>query len=172
MDNMAETDVWEKVGRKIVPAIVNIRVRRPYSFDTAKSGGGRATGFVVDKSLGLICTNAHVVTGAPLSARATFFDQETFKPGAADVNLSTLYSDPVHDFAFVKYNTEDLKANNVEPAQLSFAQEVKVFQDICIMGNDGGQVISLLPGIISRVDRNPPRLWDLFSDSSEYVHKF
>jgi S1-C subfamily serine protease len=169
---MAETDVWDTIARKIVPAIVNIQVALPYSFDTAESGGGRATGFVVDKSLGLICTNAHVITGAPLSARATFFERESFEPGAADVNLSTFYTDPVHDFAFVRYNTEDLKADDIEPAQLSFAQEVKVFQDICIMGNDAGQVISLLPGIVSRVNRNPPSLWHLFNDSSEYHRKF
>ncbi len=49
---MAETDVWDTIARKIVPAIVNIQVARPYSFDTAELGGGRATGFVVDKSLG------------------------------------------------------------------------------------------------------------------------
>jgi len=172
IENMAETDVWDTIARNIVPAIVNIQVARPYSFDTAESGGGRATGFVVDKRLGLICTNAHVITGAPLSARATFFERESFEPGAADVKLSTMYTDPVHDFAFVKYNTEDLKAHDIEPAQLSFAKEVKVFQDICIMGNDAGQVINLLPGILSRVNRNPPSLWDLFTDTSEYHRKF
>lgn len=127
---------------------------------------------MVDKSLGLICRNAHVITGAPLSARATLFERESFVPGAADVKLSTIYTDPVHDFAFVRYDTQDLKAHVIKPAQLSFAEEVKVFQDICIMGNDAGEVISLRPGIVSRVTRNPPSLWNIFNDSSEYHRKF
>ena len=139
-----------------------------FPFDAADSSAFRGTGFVVDKNLGLMCTNAHIITGAPLSARATFFEKEHFKAGAVDVNISTSYTDPVHDFAFVRYNTEDLKAKKIEASQLSFAQEVKVFQDICIMGNDSGEVIGLLPGIISKVDRNPPNLWDKFNDSSGY----
>jgi len=102
----------------------------------AELGEGRATRFVIDKILGLICTNAHVIIGAPLSARATFFERESFELDATDVNLSTFYTDLVHDFAFVRYNTEDLKADDIELAQLSFAQEIKVFQDICIMSND------------------------------------
>ena len=164
---MSEKDAWADIAHQVVPSIVNIRVARPYPFDTQDASAGRATGFVVDKSLGLICTNAHVSTGAPWSARATFFERKQFKFGAADVNLSAIYTDPVHDFAFVRYKTDDVKAKNIDPVQLSFADEVKVFQDICIMGNDGGEVISLLPGLISRVDRNPPSLWGSYSDTSE-----
>ena len=163
---------WDVIAPKAVPAIVNLLVARPYPFDTAESGIARATGFVVDKRLGLICTNKHIIADAPQSARATFFEKETSKPGAADVGISACYIDPVHDFAFAKYNVDELKALNIEPAELSFAQKVKLFEKICIIGNDASEVISLLPGSISRIDRNPPSLCQLFSDTSEYHHEF
>lgn len=169
---MTKTNTWDKIARKIVLAIINIQVTRSYFFDTMKSSEDRAIEFVVNKKLDLICTNAHVLSSASLSARATFFEWESFEPDAANVNLFIIYTDPVHDFAFARYNTKDLKIDDIKSVQLSFAQEVKVFQDICIMSNDAGQIINLLLDVISKINRNSSNLWNLFNDSSEYHHKF
>jgi len=88
---------------------------RLYSFDTAELGRGRITRFIVDESLGLIYINAYVIIGVLLLARVTFFERESFEPGIVDINLSTFYIDPIYNFAFVRYNTEDLKADDIEP---------------------------------------------------------
>jgi S1-C subfamily serine protease len=58
---------------------------------------GHATGFVVDRRRGLILTNRHVVTDGPVTADAIFLSKE-------EVALTPFYRDPVHDFAFFRFN--------------------------------------------------------------------
>lgn len=53
---------WEESLKKVVPAIVVIRVCLCSAFDGDRASYGHATGFVVDKARGIILTNRHVVT--------------------------------------------------------------------------------------------------------------
>ena len=88
-------------------------------------------------------TNRHVATAGPLSFRATFF-KEHYKAGAAEVSLKVVHPDSVHEFPLVRYDPFELAAKGIEPAQLSLAEKVRVFEEICVMRNDRGQIISLL----------------------------
>lgn len=56
------TALWQKSLATVVPAIVVIRVCSCSAFDGESPGYSHATGFVVDKSRGIILTNRHVVT--------------------------------------------------------------------------------------------------------------
>lgn len=53
---------WEESLKKVVPAIVVIRVCLCSAFDGDRASYSHATGFVVDKVRGIILTNRHVVT--------------------------------------------------------------------------------------------------------------
>jgi hypothetical protein len=46
---------------QVVPAVVVLRITGVRAFDTESASSSYATGFIVDKKLGLILTNRHVV---------------------------------------------------------------------------------------------------------------
>lgn len=58
-------------------------------------GGYTATGFIVDAARGIILTNRHVVSPAPIVAQAVLTNYE-------EVDLEPVYRDPIHDFGFMK----------------------------------------------------------------------
>lgn len=60
-----------------------------------KIGGYTATGFIVDAQRGIILTNRHVVSPAPIVAQAVLTNYE-------EVDLKPVYRDPVHDFGFMQ----------------------------------------------------------------------
>lgn len=62
-------------------------------------GDYTATGFIVDASKGIILTNRHVVSPAPIVAQAVLTNYE-------EVDLIPVYRDPVHDFGFMKVKEE------------------------------------------------------------------
>jgi len=60
-ENAVTADDWRKCLKKVVPAVVVLRITGPRFFDTETTDSSSATGFVVDKSRGIILTNRHVV---------------------------------------------------------------------------------------------------------------
>lgn len=60
--DLSGTDKWQESLKRVVPAIVVLRVCSCSAFDGESPGYGYATGFVVDKARGIILTNRHVVT--------------------------------------------------------------------------------------------------------------
>lgn len=60
--NSSDAGKWEESLKKVVPAIVVIRVCLCSAFDGDRASYSHATGFVVDKARGIILTNRHVVT--------------------------------------------------------------------------------------------------------------
>ena len=60
-ENLATSKDWRKALNKVVPAVVVLRTTACRAFDTESAGASYATGFVVDKSRGIILTNRHVV---------------------------------------------------------------------------------------------------------------
>lgn len=58
----------------------------------------------MDATRGIILTNRHVVSPAPIMAQAVLTNYE-------EVDLEPVYRDPVHDFGFMKVNLQiDKKA--------------------------------------------------------------
>lgn len=73
-ENLATPEDWRKALNKVVTAVVVLRTTACRAFDTESAGASYATGFVVDKSRGIILTNRHVV-----------------KPGLLFLSLSLTY---------------------------------------------------------------------------------
>ena len=75
----------------VIRGIVSIKATTVRPFDTESAGHYTATGFVIDAGRGLILSNRHVVSPAPMTAIAVFINYE-------EVKLLPIYRDPVHDF--------------------------------------------------------------------------
>ncbi|KAK4067372.1 hypothetical protein Purlil1_13868 [Purpureocillium lilacinum] len=100
--------LFERIARNVV----RLEVSFPASFDLQRQTSGNATGFVVDKALGLILTNRHVVGPGPFWGHAVFYDERV-------VRCYPRYYDPVHDFGFLQYDPQVLGDLHVDGLDLS-----------------------------------------------------
>jgi S1-C subfamily serine protease len=71
-ENAVTAEDWRKSLRKVVPAVVVLRITATRAFDTESASASSATGFVVDKRRGIILTNRHVVKPGKLSVSLLF----------------------------------------------------------------------------------------------------
>ena len=127
---------------------MSLQLSQLRTFDDTPQGGSNATGFVVDAERGIVLTNRHVVGSGPIRLSATFQNQER-------VDAVPLYRDPVHDFAFVRYDPKALEY--ATPASLQLRPDkVRTGMNIRVIGSDGGEQLSILPGTIARLDREVP----------------
>jgi serine protease Do len=128
---------------KDVPAVVAITTDGGPGLGRS-SGGGAATGFVIDPA-GIIVTNDHVVDSAR-SVSVTTSDNKKF-------GARVLGEDPSSDLAVLKVDAPGLPA-----IELGDSNQVQVGDDVVAIGNaldlDGG--LSATRGIVSGLHREIP----------------
>jgi len=144
----AQEASWARTVSRVADSVVSLQLSQLRDFDDSRQGGSSATGFVVDAERGIVLTNRHVVGSGPMRLSATFQNQER-------VDAVPLYRDPIHDFAFVRFDPTELQY--AMPASLSLRPDkVRTGMNIRVIGSDGGEQLSILPGTIARLDREVP----------------
>ncbi len=144
----SEEESWATTVSQAANSVVSLQLSQLRNFDDSEQGGSSATGFVVDAELGIVLTNRHVVGSGPIRMTGTFQNQER-------VVAVPLYRDPIHDFAFVRYDPALLQYAKPVSLQLR-PDKVSTGMNIRVIGSDGGEQLSILPGTIARLDREVP----------------
>lgn len=78
-------------------------------------------------------------------------------------DVEVAYYDPIHDFAFLKYDPAAIKHADIVALELK-PDAAQVGVEVRVVGNDSGEVLSIASAVISRLDRNAPEYGGHYSD--------
>ena len=136
----AYSRVVTAVARDLAPSVANLRVTRRVRGGRTAMGGGSAVVITPD---GFVVTSAHVVEGSR-SGSASFVD-------GREMRFTVVGADPLSDIAVLRADAEDLA-----PARLGDASELRVGQLVVAIGNPHGYAGSVTAGVVSALGRSLP----------------
>ena len=136
----AYSRVVTAVARDLAPSVANLRVTRRLRGGRTAMGGGSAVVITPD---GFLITSAHVVEGSR-SGGASFVD-------GREMRFAVVGADPLSDIAVLRADAEDLA-----PAQLGDASDLRVGQLVVAIGNPHGYAGSVTAGVVSALGRSLP----------------
>jgi serine protease Do len=136
----AYSRVVTAVARDLAPSVANLRVTRRIRGGRTAMGGGSAVVITPD---GFLISSAHVVEGSRIGS-ASFVD-------GREMRFTVVGADPLSDIAVLRADAEDLA-----PAQLGDASDLKVGQLVVAIGNPHGYAGSVTAGVVSALGRSLP----------------
>jgi S1-C subfamily serine protease len=113
----------------------------PFIEDSYSPSAG--SGFLIDKTNGLIVTNAHVASYSPSLNRVNFKYSDPIKS-------KQVYIDPEIDLAFLQIDPKDIPKNVIE-AKLQCKNDYKQGSGVVAFGHPAGKDFTITRGIISAV---------------------
>lgn len=135
-------DIWWNTVDYVKKRVVRLKWYEPFYFNGAVPTAPVATGFIVEG--GYILTNQHVVTPGGFRGRCYFWDKE-------EADVFPVYRDAEHDFGILRIDPEFLKTHCLTGLELKPGL-VRVGMEVCMLGNDAGQQLSISKGVVSRLD--------------------
>ena len=130
---------------------VKIKTRVEYPFIKDNRGSHRGAGFLIDKSLGWILTNAHVSSRNPKSLEIAFKDKKF-------IEAKLVYVDMHLDLAIIKIPPDKIPDTTIE-AKLDCTKKPVVGSPVGAFGHPFGLSFSGTRGIISGEKYRWGRIW-------------
>jgi S1-C subfamily serine protease len=129
------------VAERLSPSVANLRVLRSTRRGRVSAGAGSAVVLTHD---GFLITSAHVVAGRNQGGRAAFVD-------GREIGFRVVGADPLSDLAVLRADADDLV-----PAALGEAAQLRVGQLVVAIGNPHGFAGSVTAGVVSALGRSLP----------------
>jgi S1-C subfamily serine protease len=130
-----------EVAERLTPAVANLRVSVRGRGGRRFDGGG--SGVVITPD-GFLLTSAHVVARSDGGGQASFVD-------GRDLSFEVVGADPLSDLAVLRASGDELI-----PAELGSADELRVGQLVVAIGNPHGFGGSVTAGVVSALGRSLP----------------
>jgi serine protease Do len=131
----------EKIFNDAIKYTVEIRTRVEIPFVEDDKGINYGAGFLIDKKLGWILTNAHVASYSPSDTRAAFHQQDW-------TSVEKVYVDPYLDMAIIKFPLEQIPEDAKE-ATLECNLRPSMGHPVGAFGHPWGYSFTGTRGIIS-----------------------
>ena len=129
------------VAERLAPSVANLRVMRRGRGRQVPAGAGSAVALTPD---GFLLTSAHVVAGPGRTGRAAFVD-------GRELSFRVVGVDRLSDLAVLRADGDDLI-----PATLGEAEQLRVGQLVVAIGNPNGFAGSVTAGVVSALGRSLP----------------
>ena len=129
------------IAEKLSPSVANLRVSRRVRGGRRAVGGG--SGVVITPD-GFLLTSAHVVAGTDGKVEASLVD-------GREIAAEVVGADPLSDLAVLRSEADDLA-----PAVLGDAEQLRVGQLVVAIGNPNGFAGSVTAGVVSALGRSLP----------------